>query len=165
MKNSVFILGVACLFFACGNEKKESNLEVKKYDKIEQLQWLIGNWTNNLELEKSYENWIQVNDSTLSCHSFTLLGTDTIFAEKVTLKQIGTEAHFTVVAYQQNDDQPVTFKLVSPKDGVFTFENPKHDFPRSISYSNPVKDSIHAWIAGTVNGEARKVDFLFKRVD
>ena len=53
--------------------------------------------------------------------------------------------------------------MIPSKEGTFTFENAKHDFPSRISYTNPVKDSIHAWIEGTVNGEARKSDFYYKR--
>ena len=163
MNKLCFILLIGILVVACKNDKENPVQKVKEYSKIDQLNWLVGNWENVTEIEQSYENWTQQNDSTLLGHSFTLIGTDTVFAEKVTLKQIGNDTFFTVIAYQQNNDDPVTFKMLSSKEGVFTFENPQHDFPRSISYSNPVKDSIHAWIEGNVNGEFQKIDFLYKR--
>jgi len=162
----VIILGfVLLLVLACKKDDKSIETTASNYAKIEQLKWLIGNWENVTELEHSFENWTQENDSTLSGHSFTLIGTDTVFAEKVTIKQKGDDVYFTVIAYQQNNDQPVTFKMRDSKKGVFMVENPEHDFPSSITYSNPTKDSIHAWIEGSVNGQERKVDFLFKRTD
>lgn len=133
------------------------------YDKIEELNWLIGNWTNITKEEQSYENWVKVNDSTLKAHSFTIVKGNTVFAERVTLYQKENDVFFRVIAYNQNNDKPVTFKQIPSKNGIFTFENPTHDFPTKISYSNPVKDSIHAWIEGKVNGQDSKVDFYFKR--
>lgn len=155
------MLGI--LLVACKKDPKPKTVDSKTYTKIEQLHWLVGNWENITELEKSYENWTQKNDSTLLGHSFTLIGTDTVFAERVTLKQVDDEVFFTVIAYQQNDDKPVTFKLSSVEAGIFSFDNPEHDFPTRISYSNPTKDSIHAWIEGNTAGEFQKINFLFKR--
>lgn len=168
------ILSVVLLFsvlIGCkNNTKKESHsvkepVQTKKYENLDKMNWLIGNWTNITAEERSYEKWRRENDSILKAHSFTLDKGDTVFAEKVTLRQKGDNLYFIVVAYNQNDSQPVTFKMISASDGIFTFENPEHDFPTRISYSNPVKDSLHAWIEGTVDGESRKVDFLFKRND
>lgn len=163
MKKICSILFITILAVACKSDSKTGAIASKSYSKIQQLNWLIGSWENKTELEQSYETWTKENDSTLLGHSFTLIGTDTVFAEKVTLKQIGDEVFFKVFAYQQNNDKPVTFKMIPSKDGVFTFQNQEHDFPSSISYSNPKKDSIHAWIEGEMNGEFQKIDFLFKR--
>jgi len=69
----------------------------------------------------------------------------------------------TVATANQNDEKPVTFKLVSSENGQFTFENKDNDFPERIIYTNPVKDSLHAWIEGSVNGEAKRIDFSFSR--
>ena len=165
MKNTVILVFVLLLILACKKDDKSIEIAASKYAKIEQLKWLKGNWENVTELEQSFEHWTQENDSTLLGHSFTLIGTDTVFAEKVTVKQNGDNVYFTVIAYQQNNDQPVTFIMRDSKKGVFTFENPEHDFPTRITYSNPTQDSIHAWIEGSVNGQKRKVDFLFKRSD
>ena len=72
---------------------------------------------------------------------------------------------FEVKVPDQNNAQPVTFRLIPSEKGVFTFENKAHDFPQRITYSNPVKDSIHAWIEGMVDGKPKRVDFLYKRVN
>ena len=165
MKNTWIILIVFCLFMNCKKDRELSKSKNIKFEKIAELDWLVGNWINDAGLEKSYENWIKKNDSTLTAHSFTLLGRDTIFAERITLTQKNNETLFIVNAYQETEDQVVVFKLQKNDNGIYSFENPRHDYPKSISYSNPVRDSLHAWIEGTVVDEYRKIDFLFKRVN
>jgi len=162
MKN-LYILFLILAFTSCKKEEKQTEVIKKNYEKIEQLQWLIGSWTNITEEKQSFENWHKANDSTLKAHSYTIVESDTVFAERVTLQQIDSTVAFTVVAYKENDDKPITFVLNS-NDSVFTFENLKHDFPSKISYSNPEKDSIHAWIEGKMDKEPILVDFYYKRV-
>ncbi|OIQ23628.1 DUF6265 family protein [Lacinutrix sp. MedPE-SW] len=159
-------LSLLCLilvFISCKKEEKQAEISKKNYEKIEQLQWLVGSWTNITEEKQSFENWHKTNDSTLKAHSYTIVENDTVFAERVTLQQVDNAVTFTVVAYNQNDNKPVTFRLKPTNNGVFTFENLKHDFPSKISYSNPVKDSIHAWIEGKMDKEPITVDFYYKR--
>ena len=163
MKKYVLFLCVAVVFFSCKNEEKQIDTLINTYQTIDKLQWLVGEWTNISEASQSYENWSKINDSTLFSHSFTLVKKDTVFAEHVILQENGNNVLFTVTAYNQNDNKPVTFKMIPSKKDVFVFENPEHDFPSKISYSNPVTDSIHAWIEGEIKGETRKIDFRFIR--
>lgn len=163
MKKLLLFMFVLGIFVSCKNEEKQIVEPIKNSDKFEELQWLIGNWTNISMEQQSFENWSKLNDSTLFSHSFTLVKKDTVFAEHLTLQKNKSNVFLTVVAYNQNDNKPVIFKLVPSEIGVFTFENPEHDFPSKISYSNPKKDLIRAWIEGTINGEFRKMDFSFTR--
>jgi hypothetical protein len=43
------------------------------------------------------------------------------------------------------------------------FENLQHDFPQRIGYKRD-GDSLLAWIEGARNGQARRVEFPYKRV-
>ena len=86
-----------------------------------------------------------------------------VFAETMALEQKADSLLLTVATANQNDKKPVTFKMISSENGQFTFENKDHDFPQRIIYTNPAKDSLHAWIEGIVNGESKKVDFYFSR--
>ncbi|WP_432410688.1 DUF6265 family protein [Rasiella sp. SM2506] len=169
MKNLLFLcISAVFLLIACEKGSKDNRilgdaLVEKQFETIEKLAWLVGDWTHSTEKEHFYENWTQANDSTLKAHSFILVETDTVFEERVTLQQNNNDVFFTVIAYNQNDDTPVTFKMIPSDKGTFIFENLQHDFPSRISYANPVKDSIHAWIEGTVDGEYQKVAFYYKR--
>jgi len=160
----VIILSVLTLFLSCKNqEKKETVSEEKKFSKIVELEWLEGAWTNINDESRSYEKWTKVNDSTFTAYSYVMVENDTVFVEGVILQERMNDVFFTVKVPDQNDSEAVTFKLIPSEKGIFTFENKAHDFPKRITYSNPVKDSIHAWIEGVVEGESKKVDFLYKR--
>jgi hypothetical protein len=165
MRRVAIVMSVLVLFFSCKNEvKKEVVSEQVKFNKIGELQWLEGDWTNINDESRSYEEWTQLNDSTLSAFSYVMVENDTVFVEVVNLQERLNEVFFTVKVPDQNDSDAVTFKLIPSEKGIFTFENKAHDFPKRITYSNPVKDSIHAWIDGVVEGESRRIDFLYKRV-
>ena len=164
---TIIIFGLTLLVVSCKNKEnnvlKDVEVSNKNYSKIDSLQWLVGNWTNISSESQSYENWIQENDSTMTGFSYTTVEKDTVFSETVNLQQVGDEAFLIVRVPDQNESEAVTFKLLPTRDAVFTFENKNHDFPQRISYTNPIKDSIHAWIEGNIDGKSRKVDFKFKR--
>jgi hypothetical protein len=161
----VFILSVLTLIFSCKNEvKKEVVSEEIKFSKILELEWLEGDWTDINEESRSYETWTKINDSTLSAFSYVMVENDTVFVEFVNLQEHLNDIFFTVRVPDQNDAEAVTFKLIPSEEGIFIFENKAHDFPKRIIYSNPVKDSIHAWIEGVVEGESKRADFLYTRV-
>lgn len=161
----VAILLVCCV--SCKNEPKKevvpSEVSLKTYAEIESLTWLIGAWSNTETERKSYETWSRKNDSTLTSFSYTTVDNDTVFAEYVTLQQNPKGVFLTVKVPDQNDAEAISFKKTTTAEGVFTFGNEAHDFPKYITYTNPVKDSIHAWIEGEMEGEKQKIDFFFIR--
>ena len=164
MHKVITIASFLILLFSCKNEvKKEVVSEEIKFNKIEELRWLEGTWTNINDESQSYETWTRLNDSTMTCFSYVMVENDTVFVEVVNLQERLDDIFFTVKVPDQNDEEAVTFKLIPSEKGIFTFENKAHDFPQRITYSNPVKDSIHAWIHGVVQGEPKRVDFLYKR--
>ncbi|HET8803962.1 MAG TPA: DUF6265 family protein [Aequorivita sp.] len=144
-------------------QSAETEITEENFEKIDQLQWLLGTWTNESGEEFSQETWSKENASSYTAFSFTQVGKETVFSETMALEQKGDSLLLTVVTANQQDEKPVTFKMVSLENRRFTFENKNHDFPERIIYTNPAKDSLHAWIEGTVNGEAKKVDFYFSR--
>ena len=163
MKNVILIGIILLLVSACRNEQSLLTSENESFGKIKKLEWLEGSWTNITEESQSYERWTRKNDSTLTSFSYTMVEKDTVFVEEVALQERFNDVYLTVKVPDQNDAEAVTFKLIPAEKGVFTFENKAHDFPTRITYTNPQKDSIHAWIEGTVKGEPRKVDFWFQR--
>lgn len=167
MKNILLLFFILTILNSCKNnsEKQDSETEIteENFEKIDQLQWLLGTWTNESGEEFSQETWSKETAGSFTAFSFTQVGKETVFSETMALEQKGENLLLTVATANQKDEKPVTFKMVSSENGQFTFENKEHDFPERIIYTNPVKDSLHAWIEGTVNGEAKKVDFYFSR--
>lgn len=166
MNKIVVLMGLILLSTSCKNNEKTqvNDASIKQsYAKIEQLQWLVGNWTNRTTDQQSYENWIKKNDSTLIAHSYTMVLKDTVFQENMVIQQKIDSVVLIVSVPNQNDEKPIAFGLLSTENEAFTFVNEHHDFPNRISYSNPVKDSIHAWIEGQIDSTYKKIDFYFKR--
>jgi hypothetical protein len=167
MKKLLLFLLFPLLLNSCKNsseaEKDETEIVAKNYEKIDQLQWLLGTWINQNGEEFSQETWSQESPNTFTAFSFTQVGKETVFAETMALEQKADSLLLTVATPNQKQEKPVTFKMIYSENGEFTFENKNHDFPQRIVYTNPAKDSLHAWIEGTVNGESKKVDFYFSR--
>ena len=172
MKKLLVFVSVIAVFYSCKNETQkeisvvdETVMPSKKIDKLSQLNWLLGSWQNVSEESTSKEIWTKVNDSLFEAKSFTIVENDTLFSETVQLFQDNQDVYFSATDALQNGGKAVAFRLVPDEEGLFVFENNLHDFPKRIIYTNPVKDSIHAWIVGLQEGQMRKVDFYFERVE
>ncbi|WP_157417886.1 DUF6265 family protein [Aequorivita capsosiphonis] len=167
MKKYILLILLPILIYSCknnsDNESAERFVSNKKYEKIGQLEWLLGTWTNESGEEFSQETWSKENDSTFTAFSFTQVDGETVFAETMALEQKGERLLLTVATANEKGASPVAFRLIPSEEKQFTFENKSHDFPERITYTNPAKDSLHAWIEGTVNDQDKKVDFSFSR--
>lgn len=169
MKKYIFLVFLPLAMYSCKNNSENGNSDAiianKKYEKIEQLEWLLGTWIHDSGTEFSQESWSKENDSTFTGFSFTQVGEETVFAETMALEQKGDRFLLTVAAANEDGSSPVTFRFTSSENGHFAFENKSNAFPERITYSNPAKDSLHAWIEGRVNDESKKVEFNFSRKD
>jgi len=52
---------------------------------------------------------------------------------------------------------------VANEDSV-VFELPEHDFPQRVAYRRVGRDSVLAWVEGTMRGSARRFEFPYRRV-
>lgn len=172
MRNRLLLLFVVALMSNCKDNVDTEKLELEPELEIEtsdskglnDFKWILGEWIHEEDEMISKEIWSKKNDNTFTGFSFRLLRKDTVFAEKMVLQDINDDLLLTVTTIDQNqEDDPVSFKLISLGNKQFVFENKKHDFPKRITYSNPVNDKIHAWIEGDVLGENKKIDFHYSR--
>ncbi|MCG2431719.1 DUF6265 family protein [Aequorivita xiaoshiensis] len=74
MKKFLIYIFLPILIISCKNnsaaEQLEKEVVVNNYDRINQLNWLIGTWTNESDDEYSQETWSKENDSTFTGFSF-----------------------------------------------------------------------------------------------
>jgi hypothetical protein len=110
------------------------------------------------------ETWNRINDTLYLGKSRMIKDNDTLFTERVSLVQRGSEIFYIPEVSNQNDSKPVSFRLISTAHGQWIFENPDHDFPQQIIYSQPYPGSMEAVVAGTDKGKPRQELFLMKRV-
>lgn len=129
--------------------------------KSDQLKWLAGSWKLKLEKGEVVEQWRVLNDSTLTGKSFFVTRTrDTIPQETIELAFRKGEWVFIPRVIQQNNNQPVPFKVAFLKGNEFISVNPEHDFPQRIAYRR-IGSGLYASIEGNRNGSYAKQNFDF----
>ena len=129
--------------------------------KTEQLKWMVGTWKITAGANTIIEEWNISNDSTLAGKSyFVKNGTDTIPQETIEIAFRNGDWYYIPTVKNQNNAQPVPFKVIFLRGMEFISENPAHDFPQRIAYRR-IKNQIFASIEGRRNGKYSKQNFDF----
>lgn len=124
--------------------------------KFKKLEWLVGKWirTNPEPGQSGYETWSKTTDLKLSGKGVTLKGKKTIFVENLEFIAKGNDIFYSVVV--TGEKQPIYFKLTALNTDGFTCENPKHDFPKKITYK---REGNH--VKAVISGDGQSVDYNF----
>ena len=149
MKSKIISLSTIVLVLLVSCQKNSEN----KFDKLEEMEWLVGEWEQKLPEGIVMEIWKKENDSTLSGKSFFIKEEDTIHNESIVLKQHKDSLLYIPTVKGQNNDEPITFTLSSDAEGNFTFENQTHDYPQKISYKKVNATSLMTTISGIQQGK------------
>ena len=122
--------------------------------------FLIGQWerTNEDAGKQTFESWSKRNDSTYIGHSYTLDGADTVWQEQTVLSPIDGVWHYQVML--MGETQSTDFEVTKSDSQSFTCENPRNEFPKSITYRK-AGEELHAEIS---DGDTA-VKFLFAPVE
>lgn len=129
--------------------------------KSEQIKWMVGTWKISTNSGTIIEQWQITNDSTLSGKSYFVKNvTDTIPQESIELSFRNGDWQYIPTVKNQNNNQPVAFKIVFLRGTEFISENPAHDFPQRIAYRR-IKNQLFASIEGKRNGKYGKQNFDF----
>jgi hypothetical protein len=155
----VFICSASLLMFiSCQNKSG------KKFDKLEKMNWLLGNWENEMPEGVLTETWTKENDSTFSGTTYFIINKkDTVHSETIILKQLNDELVYRPTVKGQNNDEPVDFKLSSESENSFSFENQKHDYPQKIVYKKVNETSLVANISGMQQGKQSTESYPMKK--
>jgi Domain of unknown function (DUF6265) len=129
--------------------------------KSDQMKWMTGTWKMNAGSGVIAEHWQIANDSTLTGKSFFIKdGKDTIPQETIELAYRNGDWYYIPTVKNQNNAQPVSFKVTFIKGTEFISENPAHNFPQRIAYRR-IKNQLFASIEGRRNGKYGKQNFDF----
>ena len=124
------------------------------------LTWLEGKWSR-LHVSKpgrtAFEVWVKLNEQEYIGKGIVVQGNDTVFVEKLSIIIQDNEIHY--VADVPENPEPVHFKFTSQSVHGFTCENPKHDFPKKISYQ--VEGNT---MTAQTSGDGKKQEFIFEKV-
>jgi len=169
MKRYILYCFVILTFISCKETTQSSQETVVEktpvsYEKMEQLSWVLGDWTNINDQTQSYEYWQKNNDSVYVASSMTLRDTDTVFAERMKLYQENGVIKLYVETVGPHPN-PVLFTQKENAEHLFSFENPKNEFPSLIVYTQPEFNKIHAWVEGLANGNPQRLDFYLNKAE
>jgi uncharacterized protein DUF6265 len=128
---------------------------------IERLAWLQGCWQSASPGRVVEENWMAPRGRSMVGVGRTIRGDSLIEYELVLLRQqrgmLTYEAH-------PSGQSAATFTTHVVTDSMVVFDNPAHDFPQRVGYRRSGADSLIAWVEGTRQGRARRLDFPYARV-
>lgn len=130
-----------------------------------QLYVLEGRWLMKTKKGFIGEEWKKVDDNYLQNRGFMIKDNDTIITERVALRNSEDGIYYISTVTDQNDRQPVAFKLTSSAGSVFVFENAGHDFPKRITYQLVTNDSLSAWIDGGPAQADKRSSYGYKRIN
>lgn len=150
-------LFLSLILTCCSETKKE------KKETVSRFSWLNGSWAMREGEGAVTEQWKQVHDSLMEGSSDFIKGDSVIPFETIRMFRRGSDFYYEAKAAGQNNEQPVEFKLTSYSDSGFVAENPRHDFPKRITYRLVNKDSIHATVDGGPQQPDKKSDFYYSR--
>ncbi|SKB27452.1 DUF6265 family protein [Daejeonella lutea] len=129
-----------------------------------EAEWLIGTWENKTSRGSMYESWKKVSNSELAGKSYMIRERDTVVFENIQLVRKSNLLIYIPTVNGQNNNQPVSFPMISNSDNKVVFENKNHDFPQLISYTRISKDSLIAEISGISKGVVKRQAFPMKRI-
>jgi hypothetical protein len=124
--------------------------------------WLAGCWHRERGQTIVEEQWSLPRGRTMLGTSRTVRGDSTVEYEFLILRLRADDWSYEA---HPSGQAPATFRTAGPPTGdEVLFANPAHDYPQQIGYRRVGRDSLLAWIAGTVGGESRRVEFPYARV-
>jgi hypothetical protein len=128
---------------------------------IDRVAFLQGCWEQVSERQTIEEQWTAPRGGTMMSVGRTVRDGRLVDFEFVVLRE-----QDGALAYEAHPDkkEPAVFTARAATDVRVVFENPEHDFPKSVGYERTGPDSLLAWIEGPRRGGNRRMDFVYKRV-
>jgi hypothetical protein len=126
---------------------------------IDRLAWMAGAWIEEKAGVVTRETWLAPMDGVMAGANQTNRLGRAPQVEHMTIRAGPAGAAFTAYIGGQ---PPVAFQLRPGPDDRAVFENLAHDFPQRVIYRRCGAD-LCARIEGVVGGEARSMDWRFRR--
>jgi hypothetical protein len=128
--------------------------------RIEQAGWLQGCWQMAAEGRVVEEQWMAPAGGVMLGMGRTVRDGKLVEYESVVLRE--EDGKLAYEAHPSGQPSAVFLSKTLDESSV-VFENPTHDYPQRVGYRRD-GDALLAWIDGTANGKARRVDFPYRRV-
>ena len=122
--------------------------------------WLEGKWAQTNGDANFHEEWTIVNDSLFEGRGYVVEGVDTLFSEKLKIKNDRERLFYCV---EMATGRVAEFKLTSEAPDKLVFELPENDFPSKISYTKKSETEMIVLLEGRENGKEVKDELVFSK--
>jgi Domain of unknown function (DUF6265) len=127
---------------------------------VKDVAWISGCWDLTRNGRHVVENWTPPEGGTMMGVSRTVANGKTTEWEFLVIREGARGLEYVAKASGQ-PEAIFTSTTVTAADVVF--ENAAHDFPKKIVYRRD-GDALVAAIEGPMNGQARRIEFPYKKV-
>ncbi|HPE74833.1 MAG TPA: DUF6265 family protein [Draconibacterium sp.] len=110
--------------------------------------FLAGTW--KVENSENYEHWDKMNENNLKGISYKMINGKMVVTEYLDIKKTDGKIVYTATVLNQNNGIGIDFVLNS-SEGLFSFENPVHDFPKFIRYKHISENKMSATVGTNEN--------------
>ncbi len=100
---------------------------------MKRLHLLPGTW--KVENQDTYETWQKEDNRTLIGSSYKIVGKKQKVLETLKVRREKNEVIYEATVPDQNNGQTIPFLLNQQLTDRLSFENPDHDFPKTIQYT------------------------------
>lgn len=153
-KHYILILLMVLTTLSCKQEQKP----------LERIGWLNGTWVAQTPRGPLYEDWQKTGDSGYAVKSFYIYQTDTVYFEKIKVREEKNNLHYIVTVAADAAQEAVDFVSISLHADSMVFENKQNPFPQQIIYRKKASDSLVAEITGLMAGRKVSEYFPMKKI-
>ena len=127
---------------------------------IQRVAWLQGCWEMIAGPRTIEEHWMAPRGNSMIGMGRTVRDGKLVEYEIVILREQGDRLAYDAHPSGQSS---AVFTSRTVSHSLVVFENPGHDFPRTIGYQRESPDALLAWIEGMDGGQTRRIDFRYRR--
>ncbi|HPG07246.1 MAG TPA: DUF6265 family protein [Saprospiraceae bacterium] len=108
--------------------------------------FLEGTW--QVDEKNTFETWKKISGNHLKGYSFVMKDSTKIITESLEIYVQNDNLYYAATVPDQNDGKTIVFKLVPGSLTSYSFENPEHDFPNKIIYTNISEGKLTVEVLG-----------------
>ncbi len=143
------------LFAACSSPEKNA-----EEAKVNDLNWINGDWVTKENNQKITERWTQVSSQSLNGTQYTIENEDTVAIQAMEVSKKGGRVYYTLK--KGPNAKAIEYKLTKMEKDKAVFKNPELDFPSKIVYYKD-QDHLVSQAKGQQNGEEKMKELVMHK--
>jgi len=148
----------------------EAQAPTKEVAALEPLAWLEGCWRGEVNQREYREHWMPLRGGMLIGVSQTVMQGKMQGYEYLRLESRADGVYYIAAPSGKAEaafrlEEQTVDKTGDRNDTIFTFANPRPEFPQRIVYRRASEGWLYATVEGKVGGADRQVTYPLRRVD